>query len=63
MGDRLTMNAGLRFDQSRAISQDLHAVDLQGRETADIVGGLGALYTWNVWSPWSGYGHFRLVPA
>ena len=51
LGDRLTINAGLRFDQSRAISQDLHSVDLQGRETNDIVTGLGTLYTWNVWSP------------
>jgi hypothetical protein len=51
LGDRLTVNAGLRFDQSRAISQDLHAVDLEGRETDDIVSGLGTLYTWNVWSP------------
>ena len=51
LGDRLTINAGLRFDQSRAISQDLHALDLEGRETNDIVSGLGRLYTWNVWSP------------
>ncbi|MEO6212173.1 MAG: TonB-dependent receptor, partial [Vicinamibacterales bacterium] len=26
LGDRVTINVGLRFDQSRAISQDLHAV-------------------------------------
>ena len=51
LGNRLTVNAGLRFDHSRAISQDLHAVDLAGRETNDVVSGLGTLYTWNVWSP------------
>lgn len=51
LGDRLTIDAGVRFDQSRAISQDLHAVDLEGRETRDVVSGLGRLYTWNVWSP------------
>jgi len=51
LGSRLTVNAGLRFDQSRAISQDLHAVDLEARETTDVVRGLGTLYTWNVWSP------------
>ena len=51
MGGRLTVNAGLRFDQSRAISQDLPTVDLEGRETNDNVSGLGTLYTWNVWSP------------
>ena len=51
VGDRLTINAGVRFDHSRAISQDLHALDPQGRETDAIVRGLGTLYTWNIWSP------------
>ena len=51
VGNSLTINAGLRFDHSRAISQDLRALDSQGRETDDIVRGLGTLYTWNVWSP------------
>jgi hypothetical protein len=51
VGDRLTINAGLRFDHSRAISQDLHAVDLRGEETDEIIGGLGTLYVWNVISP------------
>jgi hypothetical protein len=49
--DRITINAGMRFDHTRAISQDLHARDLEGRETDQIVTGLGPLYTWNVWSP------------
>ena len=30
VGDRLTINAGVRFDHSRAISQDLHALDPDG---------------------------------
>jgi hypothetical protein len=51
IGDRLTISAGLRFDHSRAISQDLHALDADGRETTDIVQGLGTLYTWNLFSP------------
>ena len=51
MGDRLTINAGVRFDHSRAISQDLHALDSTGRETDAIIRGLGTLYTWNLWSP------------
>jgi Carboxypeptidase regulatory-like domain/TonB dependent receptor len=51
VGDRLTINAGLRFEHNRAISQDLHAIDLEGRETSEIVQGLGTLYTWNVFSP------------
>jgi len=51
VGDRVTINAGLRFDHSRAISQDLPALDLQGRETETIIRGLGTLYTWNIVSP------------
>jgi hypothetical protein len=54
IGDRLTINAGVRFDRSRAISQDLPALDAQGHETGTIVRGLGTLYTWNVWSPRAG---------
>ena len=41
LGDRLTISAGLRFDRSRASSQDLHAVDAEGQETDAIVPGLG----------------------
>ena len=33
VGDRLTINAGVRFDHSRAISQDLPPLDEEGRET------------------------------
>ena len=51
VGEQLTINAGLRFEHNRAISQDLHAIDLDGRETSEIIQGLGTLYTWNVFSP------------
>ncbi len=51
MANRVTLNAGIRFDHSRAISQDLPARDFNGRETGGVVQGLGTLYTWNVWSP------------
>jgi hypothetical protein len=51
MGERLTINAGMRFDHSRAISQDLAATDVEGHETGAIIHGLGTLYTWNVVSP------------
>jgi hypothetical protein len=51
IGSRVTINAGLRFDHSRAVSQDLPALDAQGLETAATVTGLGTLYTWNVVSP------------
>ena len=51
IGDRLTINAGLRFDHSQAISQDLDEIDAQGRSTGGTIHGLGTLYTWNVVSP------------
>jgi len=51
VGDRLTINAGVRFDHSRAISQDLHALNAEGEETDEIVRGLGTLYKWNMLSP------------
>ena len=51
LGERLTINAGLRFDHTRAVSQDLSPVDLQGHETNAMVQGLGTLYTWNLLSP------------
>jgi TonB dependent receptor-like, beta-barrel/Carboxypeptidase regulatory-like domain len=51
IGNRLTINAGLRFDHTRAISQDLRTPDAQGRETDAIIPGLGTLYTWNILSP------------
>jgi hypothetical protein len=51
IGDRLTVNAGLRFDNSHAISQDLPRVDLNGNETNVIVPGLGTLFVWNILSP------------
>jgi hypothetical protein len=50
-GNRVTINAGLRYDYSRAISQDLPVLDPQGNETNGVVHGLGALYSWNVLSP------------
>lgn len=49
--DRVTVNAGLRFDHSVAISQDLPALDAEGFETDGTISGLGKLYTWNVVSP------------
>ena len=51
VGDRLTITAGLRFDHSRAISQDLPEVDADRYETGVIIHGLGTMYDWNVWSP------------
>jgi len=51
LGDRLTLNVGLRFDHNRAISQDIPAIDANGEETDTVIRGLGTLYTENVFSP------------
>ena len=51
VGNRLTINAGVRFDHTRAVSQDLRALDADGNETGIVISGLGTLYTWNVVSP------------
>jgi hypothetical protein len=47
----LTLDLGVRFDRNRAISQDLHAIDLEGRDTPEKIAGAGPLYTWNTVSP------------
>jgi hypothetical protein len=51
VGNRFTINAGVRFDHNLGISQDLRKLDAEGRETGNIVRGLGTLYTSNVLSP------------
>jgi Carboxypeptidase regulatory-like domain/TonB dependent receptor-like, beta-barrel len=51
VSNSLALNIGLRFDRSRAVSQDLPVLDSAGRETDTSMRGLGTLYTWNVWSP------------
>lgn len=53
--NRITADAGLRFDHSQAISQDLPVVDAEGHETSAVTQGLGALYTWRVVSPRLGF--------
>jgi hypothetical protein len=51
LGDRWTINAGVRFDRHRAFSPDVHAVNSQGDDTDEVIAGLGTLYRWNVLSP------------
>ena len=51
LNDRVTVNAGVRFDHSRASSHDVPALDASGGETDGTIAGLGTLYTWNVVSP------------
>jgi hypothetical protein len=49
--DRVTIDAGIRFDHSNASSPDLPAIDAEGHETDGTIEGDGHLYTWNVLSP------------
>ncbi|HYN07751.1 MAG TPA: TonB-dependent receptor [Vicinamibacterales bacterium] len=51
VGNRITVDAGVRFDHSRAINPDLPDVDSEGRETDSVLPGVGTVYTWNVVSP------------
>jgi hypothetical protein len=49
--NRLTVDAGVRFDHSRAIVPALPVVDAEGRETAERLPELGTVYTLNAVSP------------
>jgi hypothetical protein len=51
VGQRVTVDAGLRYDYSRAINPDLPVVDAEGRETDVMLPGKGTRYTHNVFSP------------
>jgi hypothetical protein len=49
--NRITADVGIRYDYNRAISQDLPAVDAEGRETNLVTEGRGTMYAWNLLSP------------
>ena len=51
LGGRVTINPGLRFDHSRAISQDVPEFDVLVHETGKIIEGRGTVNSWNVVSP------------
>jgi hypothetical protein len=51
LGSRVTFNPGLRFDHSRAISQDVPEFDVLVHETGRIISGRGTVGSWNVVSP------------
>ena len=50
-GGRVTINAGLRLDHSRGISQDMPRLDDHGNDTGEIIDGKGTMGTWNTVSP------------
>ena len=51
LGGRVTINPGLRFDHSRAISQDVPEFDALVHETGRIIEGRGTVNSWNIVSP------------
>jgi hypothetical protein len=51
LGSRVTLNPGLRFDHSRAISQHVPEFDASVHETGRIIVGGGTVDTWNIVSP------------
>jgi hypothetical protein len=52
---RLTVDAGIRFDHTRAINPDLPVVNAEGRETEGVIRGVGTVYTENLVSPRLGF--------
>ena len=53
--DRFTVDAGLRVDYTRAINPDLPVVNAEGRETDDVLEGVGTIYTQRMLSPRLGF--------
>ena len=51
LGNRFTINPGLRFDHNRAISQDVPEFDALVHETGQIIEGRGTVDSWNIVSP------------
>ncbi len=51
LGGRVTINPGLRFDHSRAISQDVPEFDALVHETGRTIEGRGTVDSWNIVSP------------
>jgi outer membrane receptor protein involved in Fe transport len=55
LGDRLTLNLGVRYDNSKASLPDAPVLDKDGNETSTITPGNNDVFTWNVVSPRLGF--------
>ena len=51
VSERVTVDAGVRFDHNRAMNPDLPVVSADGYETDAVNPGVGTIYTQNVLSP------------
>jgi outer membrane receptor protein involved in Fe transport len=55
LGERLTLNLGVRYDHSKGSLPDAPVLDALGNETGETVTGIDNVYTWNVVSPRVGF--------
>jgi hypothetical protein len=60
IGNRVTLDLGVRFDRMHAVSNDLRAIDFKLEETGATIPGLGSLFTWKLWAPRLGV-NFKLT--
>jgi outer membrane receptor protein involved in Fe transport len=60
IGDRLTLNLGLRYDRNRARIPELPVLDQDGKPAGESVGPRH-LYTWSVVAPRAGF-NFKITP-
>ena len=60
LGDRVTLDLGIRFDRMHAVSNDLPAINSTLEETGSTIPGLGSLFTWKLWAPRVGV-NFKLT--
>src|SRR5204863_6576853 len=51
IGNRVTLDLGLRYDRMRAVSPDLSAINFKLEETGATITGTGTLFTWKQAAP------------
>ncbi len=57
VNDRLTVNLGVRYDNSRAFFPSYPILDRQGNESGQTAAAVDNLYTWNTFSPRIGFNY------
>jgi hypothetical protein len=57
LNERLTLNLGLRYDNSKAFFPSYPLLDAQGNETGQSSPAIDTLYTWNTLSPRVGFNY------
>lgn len=62
LGNRLSLNLGVRYDWSKASIKEFPVVDLAGNETGGFSPAIDKLFAWNVISPRLGV-NYKLTPS